>query len=419
MSSMEPLVVVGAGQAGAELALAARQAGWPGPVVLLGSEAAWPYQRPPLSKGYLQGTASRDSLQLRAPSAYEAAQVTVVTGVNVQRIDRAQRRIHADDGRDWHYGKLALCLGGRARPFLCEGLTAGEPVPNLRYLRTMDDADAIGAALAPGKRLVIVGAGYVGLELAASATKTGAAVTVLEAMPRVLARVTGPEVSAFYESAHRDAGVRLLTGFSVQRAERGADGAIATLIGSGGERIEADLVVAGVGMLPNIELAQAAGLAIDGGIVVDAQARTSDPDIFAAGDCTVHDSRLYGRRLRLESVPNAVDQARAAAAALCAKPAPAAAVPWFWSDQYDLKLQSVGLSQGYDQCVLRGDPATRKFVAFYLSHGALIAADAVNRPADFMQAKRLVAARARPAPKDLSDESMALKSLVEGEKAGA
>lgn len=415
MTADDSLLVVGAGHAGCELALAARQAGWLGPIRLLGDEAELPYHRPPLSKAYLHGKSDRTALQLRAPVAYEAAGIELLTGRQVVAIDAAARQVQLADGSSMAYARLALCTGGRPRPFVADGLPADAQPSNLHYLRTLADADAIRAALQPGTRLVVVGGGYVGLELAASALQIGAQVTVLEAMPHVLARVTGTQVAAFYEAQHRAAGVLLHTGFSVARVVRQDStphAAITALLSADGRRIEADLVVAGIGMLPNVALAAGAGLEIDAGIVVDAGACTSDPHIVAAGDCTVQHSALYGRRLRLESVPNALEQARAAAATLVGKPVPPRAAPWFWSDQYGLKLQMVGLSQGHDACVLRGDMATHKFIAFYLRDGVLIAADAVNRPADFVQAKRLVAAAARVDPRTLADETAPLKELA-------
>lgn len=412
MRENEILLIVGAGHAGAELAVAARQQGWLGRIDLIGDEAMLPYQRPPLSKAYLHGAASFESLALRPASAYKAARVQVHSGAQLVQIDRAGHRVHLQDGRVMHYTKLALCMGGRPRALVLPGLDSGAKPRNLHYLRTLTDADAIRAGLKEGARLVVVGGGYVGLELAASARKFGAEVTVIEALPRVLARVTGAQVAAFYEAVHREAGVQLRTGLSVERAELADDGAITALVCASGERIAADIVVAGIGMLPNVELAQAAGLAIDGGIAVDEFSQTSDPDIFAAGDCTAHHIALYNRHIRLESVPNALEQARAAASALCGKPKPNHAVPWFWSDQYDLKLQMVGLSQGHDACVLRGDPASRRFIAFYLKEGGVIAADAVNRPADFMLAKRLVAAGVVVDASVLGDESVSLKDCL-------
>jgi len=259
--------------------------------------------------------------------------------------------------------------------------------------------------------VVVVGGGYVGLEVAASARGQGADVTVLEAQPRVLARVAGPEVSQFYEAVHREAGVTILTGTGIARVE--CEGArIVAVVCSNGQRLPADMVVAGIGMLANTEIARAAGLADEGGIPVDDLSRTADPDIMAAGDCTLQQHALYGRQLRLESVPNALEQARAAASWLCGKPKPNQSVPWFWSDQYDLKLQMAGLSQGYDRCVLRGNPQTRSFCAFYLKGSRLLAVDAVNRPGDFMLVRRALAQPLTVDPDRLSDESVPLKDLL-------
>ncbi len=406
------LLIVGAGNAGAELASAARLHGWTGRIVLLGDEPHLPYHRPPLSKAYLAGTAEADALLLRPQSAYDKAAVECMPGVRATSIDRAARRVQLHDGSHIDYEALALCTGGRARPLACAGLADGKPPSNLHTLRTRDDADALRAGLAPGRRLAIVGGGYVGLEVAASARKLGAEVTLLEALPRVLARVTGPQLSAFYETVHREAGVQIRTATRVERVECDATGDIASLVCSDGQQLAVDVVVAGIGMLPHTELAQQAGIKVDGGIVVDAFSRTSDPRIVAAGDCTVHDSALYGRRIRLESVPNALEQARAAALTLCGKPRANHSVPWFWSDQYDLKLQMVGLSQGHDAIVLRGEPASRSFIAFYLSAGRLIAADAVNRPADFMVAKKLVDQRGDVDAQALADAAVPLKSLL-------
>lgn len=415
MTDQGQLLVVGAGHAGAELALAARQAGWAGPIRLLGEEPELPYHRPPLSKAYLHGEVDRESLNLRAAATYDNAHITLDLGVHVSGIDAQAQTLSLSDGRTLPYAQLAICTGGRPRPLVAPGLPEGDAPSNLHYLRTLAHTHAIRDALQPGVRLVIVGGGYVGLELAASATKLGAHVTVLEAMPHVLARVTGPTVAAFYEQVHREAGVELQTNFSVARVQRAGDAStapITALIGADGREVAADLVVVGIGMLPNIELAQMAGLEIDGGVVVDACSRTSDPHILAAGDCTVHHSPLYQRRLRLESVPNALEQARAAAAALVGKAPAARPAPWFWSDQYDLKLQMVGLSQGHDACVIRGDVAARKFVAFYLRDGVVIAADAVNSAADFVMAKRLVGAAARLGAAQLVDEAVPLKTLA-------
>jgi len=413
------LVIVGAGHAGSELAMSARQQGWGGPIVLVGEESLLPYQRPPLSKAFLAGKADAESLALRPKSAYDAARIDLRLGARVTRIDRGAHRIELADGTHIAYAKLALCTGGRPRQLACAGIDAHHRPDNLLYLRTQNDAQAIRSHLRPGSRLVVIGGGYVGLEVAASAIALGAKVTLLEAQPRVLARVAGPALSAFYEAVHREAGVDVRTGVSLRKIQIGK-GLVAGIECEDGESFAADTVVAGLGMLVNDEAARAAGLATDAGLEVDAHSCTRDPDIVAAGDCTVHHSAPYGRMIRLESVPNALEQARAAAAWLCGKPKANHAVPWFWSDQYDLKLQMVGLSQGYDRCVLRGDPATRSFCAFYLQGDRLLAVDAVNRPHDFMLAKRALAKPFElPAAADLTDESRPLKGMLAVATAGA
>jgi 3-phenylpropionate/trans-cinnamate dioxygenase ferredoxin reductase subunit len=409
-SAAAGLVIVGAGHAGSELAVSARQQGWAGAITLLGDEGRLPYHRPPLSKTFLSGKADAESLLLRPAASYDAARVTVRPNARMTRIDRARRTITLADGSELPYAKLALCVGGRPRRLACAGIDAARPPANLHYLRSQSDAEGIRAALRPGARLVVIGGGYVGLEVAASALALGAQVTLLEALPRVLARVAGEQLSSFYEGVHRAAGVDLRTGVAVSAVETLGD-RIAAVLCADGERFEADLVVAGLGMVVDAGAAVEAGLVEDGGIVVDEHSVTLDPDIVAAGDCTLQHSALYGRRLRLESVPNALEQARAAAAWLAGKPKPNRAVPWFWSDQYDLKLQMAGLSQGHVRCVLRGDPASRSFCAFYLQGDRLLAADAVNRPADFMLAKRMLAAPVSVTG-DLSDERVPLKTLL-------
>lgn len=405
------LLIVGTGHAGSELALAARQGGWTGPITLLGDEKELPYQRPPLSKAYLLGKTDASSLALRPAEAYQNADIDLMLGVRVTRIERDAHTIYLADGRSLCYGKLALCTGGRPRPLVSEGLTEKTP-DNLFYLRTLKDADKIRAKLHPASRVVVVGGGYVGLEVAASACGLGAKVTVLETQTRVLSRVVGEPVSRFYEAVHRQAGVNVLTNTSIVRIECERDQIVAVHT-SHGERLEADLLIAGVGMLANIELAQNAGLAQEMAIIVDENCCTSDPDVVAAGDCTIQIHELYGRQLRLESVPNALEQARTAAAWLCGTAKPNRAVPWFWSDQYDMKLQMAGMSQGYDSCVLRGDPNSRSFCAFYLHGRRLLAVDAVNRPSEFMQVRRAIARGVEIDKEAIKDEALNLKDLLE------
>ena len=407
------IYVVGAGHAGGEIAFALRQQGYVGPLTIVGEESHLPYQRPPLSKAYLKGECEATSLYLRQLAAYEKANIGLLLSRRVERIDRANKKLVFDDGREVAYSKLGLATGGRARRMTISDAARAERTGNFHYLRNIDDVMAIRSRFEAGQRLVVIGGGYVGLEVAASAIARGVKVTVLEALPRVLARVTAPQMSEFYEKVHRDAGVDLRTNIEVTGLDFNAAGDAVTAVHcTGGVVIPTDFVVVGIGLLPNTEVAQAAGLDVDNGIVVNEYAVTSDPDIVAAGDCTNHPSVFCGRRIRLESVPNAVEQARVAAASLAGNPKVYDSVPWFWSDQYDLKLQMTGLSQGYDQFILRGSMQNKSFAAFYLKDGRLVAVDAVNRAQEFMVAKRMVAACKPFDPVALADESVPLKTLA-------
>jgi 3-phenylpropionate/trans-cinnamate dioxygenase ferredoxin reductase subunit len=411
--SQDHIYIVGAGHAGGELAFSLRQQGCAAPITMIGEEAYLPYQRPPLSKAFLKGEGEPSALYLRQQAAFEKANIGLLLSRRVERIERAAKRLVLDDGREVSYSKLALTTGGRARHMTISQAAQAERAKNFHYLRTIDDVLAIRSRFQAGQRLVIVGGGYIGLEAAATAIARDLNVTVLEALPRVLARVTAPQMSAFYEQIHRNAGVDLRTNIEVTGLDFNAAGDEITGVHcSGGVLIPADVVIVGIGQLPNTELAQAAGLEVDNGIVVDEFAVASDPDIVAAGDCTNHPSVFCGRRIRLESVPNAVEQARVAASTLAGKPRTYDAVPWFWSDQYDLKLQMTGLSQGYDQFVLRGSMDNKAFAAFYLKEGKLIACDAVNRAQEFMVAKRMVAACKTFDPAALADETVPLKNLA-------
>jgi len=412
MTTDGTLLVVGAGTAGAELAFGARQQGWTGPITVVGAEPHLPYHRPPLSKSFLLGKEGADRLLLRPRSAYDTAKIDVLTDCAVRAIDRAGHQVRLADGRSLAYSKLALCLGGRPRPLDVPGL-GGAPLENVRYLRDQLDAEAIRERLVPGARVVVIGGGYVGLEIAASARHLQAHVTVLEKQPRVLARVVGEEIAAFFASAHRAAGVDVRTGVGELRMQRDPENRRIAIVIVDGDSLPADLVVVGVGMIANTELAAAAGLHVRDAIVVDELARTSDEDIYAAGDCTeLPGGRLYGRPIRLESVANATEQARTAASAICGKPRAYHPVPWFWSEQYDLRLQSVGLAAGHDRFVLRGDPAARSFTGFYLAADRLIAADSINRPGDFIIAKRLISEERRIAAEALADDSKPMKALL-------
>ncbi len=377
-------LVVGASHAGVQVAAGLRQQGWSGEVVVVGDEPALPYHRPPLSKAYLAGTSSLQDLALRKAEFYDKHDISLVQST-VTQIDRAAQEVGLNDGTTMGYTHLALCTGGRVRTLDVSGID----LPGVFYLRTFADVESIRALAASGSHAVIVGGGYVGLETAASLRALGLDVTVLEAAERVLERVTAPEVSAFYERVHRDAGVVIRTGAQV--SAMAGDDRVREVVLRGGERIPADLVIVGVGLVPNTELAAEAGLHVENGIVIDDLARTSDPRIVAAGDCASHRMARYDRLVRLESVPSAGEQAKTAAATLCGKERPIAALPWFWSDQYDLKLQIAGLNVGYDELVLSGDPSRdRDFTCYYLQQGRLLAADCVNRPRDFLKAKQLI-----------------------------
>jgi 3-phenylpropionate/trans-cinnamate dioxygenase ferredoxin reductase subunit len=399
-------VIIGAGQAGCDLATALRQHGYAGRIVLIGDEQVPPYRRPPLSKTYLSGDIGEEALYIKPRAAYAKQDIDLRTGVRVVSIDRDAHSVTVEDGEVITYDKLALTTGGRPRRLPL----AGADKPNVHYVRTLEDINRLREQFGPGRRLVIIGGGYIGLEAAAAGIKKQLDVTLVEALPRLLARVTGPEVSQYYDGVHRRHGVDIRLGAAVEALE--GEQQVEFVVLRDGTRLPADLVIVGIGLVPNTELAEQAGLEVDNGVIVDLHAQTGDPDIVAAGDCTNHDNGFLGRRVRLESVPNASEQARVAAASICGQRLPHAGVPWFWSDQYDLKLQMVGLSQGHDRVVIRGSMEADSFAAFYLKDGVVIAVDAVNRPQEFMLGKKMVAARLKADPAVLADESVVLKSLV-------
>ena len=398
---------MGAGEAGAGVAFALRQNGYDGPVTLIGEEPHVPYRRPPLSKAYLTGEMAEAALAFRGAEAYERAGINCLTGIRAQGIDRNRCLVKLADGSGISYQYLVLATGGRARRL---ALPVSDH-PRIHYVRTIDDVRRLRTQFVAGSRLVILGGGFIGLEIAATGVKSGLQVTVAEALPRLLARVSAPVVSEFYAAAHRSRGVEVLTNRSVASLTDG-DGGVEVHFSDGTHRL-CDLIIAGVGMVPTTDLAESAALEVDNGIVVDSRLMTSDPRIFAVGDCCnyLHTSYL-GRRVRLESVPNAADHARICAAAICGRTVPLHAVPWFWSDQYDLKLQIAGLSSGYDAIAMRGRQESESFSVFYLRAGAVIAADSINRPADFTVARKLVAHRVLASIEDLENDNIPLSSLL-------
>jgi 3-phenylpropionate/trans-cinnamate dioxygenase ferredoxin reductase subunit len=400
------VVIVGASHAAVQAIDTLRREGHSGPIVLVGDEPHLPYNRPPLSKKYLSGEMERERLLLRSPQFYEQHGIDVKLGTRVTAIDRADQRLRLNDGSELRYDKLLLCLGSRNRLLECPGYD----LRGIHYLRTIADVDGIRTDLPGAKNVVIVGAGYIGLEAAASCRHLGLEVTVLEMADRPLNRVTAPEMSSFYLRRHEREGVKVLCGMSVT-SFAGNDAGHVRAVACGEREFAADFVIVGVGILPETTLAAAAGLRCENGIWVDEQCQTSDPNIYAAGDCTYHPGIRYERRMRLESVDNAVEQAKTAAMNICGKTARHEHVPWFWSDQYDLKLQIAGLSHGYDQTVLRGDPDGGKFALYYFAQGKLLAVDAINSPKDFMQGKKWLAERKHPDPVRLADITVDLKSL--------
>ncbi|PBC35305.1 pyridine nucleotide-disulfide oxidoreductase [Rhodococcus sp. ACS1] len=411
--SNQRLLVIGNGCGGTEVAFAARSAGWDGPITLLGDEDFQPYHRPPLSKAYLKGEVSAASLHLRGAVAYEQSDVTLRTGHRAVEIDRKRRRVAMSDGTEIDYDRLVLATGGRPRALPAAEALSEKP-KNLYYLRTRSDADALRGKLGPGRTVVIVGAGYVGLEVAAAAVRAGMNVIAIEAASRVLARVTAQPISDYYAAVHREAGVNILTNCAVEELETtpGEGGHIRAVRCSDGRRLAADLVIVGIGLIPNSELADTAGLEVEDGVIVDDELRTTDPSIMAVGDCVRQYSHLYERYVRIESVPNALEQARKAAAILCNRPTRPIAAPWFWSDQYDLNLKMVGLSDGYDSLVLRGKPEDRSFSAFYLLSDRILAVDTINRPADFNFAKKLISERVPVSAKLLAEPNLSLRDLA-------
>lgn len=401
-------IIVGASHAGAELALTLRKEGWKGPIIVIGDEKYLPYHRPPLSKNFLVTDQDVTDVLIRNAAFFEKFNISFRLETRVLDIDRLNKSVTLSNGERLSYLKLALCTGSRVRKVTVPGCD----LQGMHYLRNIDDVLAIKSAVKRNGRAIIVGGGYVGLELAASLKRLGMHVTVLEMEARVLKRVTAEEVSDFFTRIHTEEGVEIMCNKSVT-GFIGKDGFVDRVECQDGTYYSADLVVIGIGILPNVELAEAAGLEVANGILVDDLACTSDPHIVSAGDCTNHPNQLLDCRLRLESVPNALEQARTAASSLCGKHKPYASIPWFWSDQYNVKLQIVGLNKGYDEKIVRGDHTSgRDFVVFYLNKRKLISAECVNRPKEFLLMKQVMSKGLDINIARLGDDTVAVKDLV-------
>ena len=400
---MSHVVVIGAGQAGAALAAKLRAAGHNGQITLIGAESAPPYQRPPLSKGYLMGEMGAERLWLRSAEFYASHQITLRLGTPVTAIDRAAQTVTLGDEK-LHYDHLALTTGSYPRRLPA---AVGGDLVGVYTVRSLADVDAMRAELAPGQRLVIVGGGYIGLEAAAVAAKLGLDVTVLEMAPRILQRVAAPETSDYFRALHTAHGVKILESTGLDRLL--GDTRVTAVRLADGRELPADFVIAGVGILPGTALAEACGLTIDNGIATDAFGQTSDPHIWAAGDCASFPH--HGGRLRLESVGNAIDQAEVVAGNILGAQQPYEAKPWFWSDQYDCKLQIAGLNTAYDTIVTRG-PEGEAVSYWYFRGDTLLAVDAMNDPRAYMVGKRLIEQGKSPAKSAVSNPVTVLKDLL-------
>ena len=399
----ENIVIIGAGQAGAQAVQSLRSEGFKGAITMVGDEDYPPYQRPPLSKAYLLGNFERPRLFLKSDAFYEEAGCELILSTTAKAIHRADRTVELTDGRLLAYDKLLLATGARVRKLKCPGAD----LPGIHYLKTIADVDGLQEVFQSGKRIAIVGGGYIGLEVAAVGAKRGLDVTVFEAMDRLMARAVSPQLSAFYAAEHEKAGVMLKLRTGVEAFE--GNGKVER-VKAGGQTYETDIVLVGIGVVPCDELAVRAGLASEDGIVVDQNARTGDPHIWSAGDCTRHVGR-EGHYIRLECVQNAIDQAKHAALAMTGKPKTYSEVPWFWSDQYDLKLQIAGLARPTDQLVQRGDPSGRKFAVFHLRDGVVAAVEAVNAAPEYLIGKKMIAEGKKIAAETLADLSIPMKQM--------
>ena len=404
------IVVIGAGQAGLQTIMSLRQTGYEGDITLVGDEAFLPYQRPPLSKAYLSGNMERERLFLKPDEFFTENNVTLKLNTSVESLDAAAKSVTLSNGETLSFEYAVIATGSRPRLLN----VPGRELANIFDLRGMADIDAMQPHFVEGKKLVVVGGGYIGLEAAAVAAGMGLSVHVLEAAPRLLARVAEPEISDFYTRIHQAHGVTLVT--ESQMTGFVGDGAVSGVEMADGSIIDADIVITGIGILPNVEIAETAGLAVENGIVVNEVGQTSDAHIFAAGDCTSHPNDLLGRTMRLESVPNAIEQGKAVASAICGTPKPYHQVPWFWSDQYDVKLQIAGVPTQIDSKVLRGDDTSNSFAWFYFTGDKLTGVTAINRPAEFMAGRMLIEKSLKGElaadPAKLADEDMKPKEWL-------
>lgn len=409
MTNRVDIAIVGTGHGGAQAAIMLRQQKFEGSIALIGDEPDYPYERPPLSKEYFAGEKVFERIMIRPEKFWAEREIDMMLGQRVSRVDPSNHELSFEGGKTLNYGHLIWAAGGSPRALPCPG----HDLKAVHAVRTRADVDAMLANIDSIERVAIVGGGYIGLEAAAVLTKLGKKVVLLEALDRVLARVAGEELSRFYEAEHRSKGVDLRTEIAIDSIV-GEGGKATGIKLADGKIIPADMVIIGIGVIPAVEPLVTAGADAPNGVLVDEFCRTSLPDIYAIGDCAAHNNGFAdGAMIRLESVQNANDQATTAAKAILGNPIPYDAIPWFWSNQYDLKLQTVGLSTGHDATVVRGDPAERSFSVVYLKQGRVIALDCVNAIKDYVQGRKLVIGRASPDPAKIADTSILLKELVE------
>ena len=412
------VVIVGGGHGGFQAATSLRQQGYAAPVTLIGEEPRHPYQRPPLSKGMLLGKQQARHATLRPPSFYDKHEITLIVGERIVSIVRPGQRVIGASGREVPYDKLILATGARNRPLPVEGAD----LEGVCYLRTVEEAEALDQYIEAAENIVVIGGGFIGLEAAAAARARERNVMVLEARPRLMERAVAPQISQYFLERHRAAGVQVLLESSAERLE-GESGKVRTVVTHNGERIPADLVLIGIGVIPNTELAAEAGLRVENGIVVNEYLETEDPHIYSLGDCTAFPNPFAATAdepmplIRLESVQNAVDQGSTVARTITGDRQPYREAPWFWTTQFDVNLQMVGISAGATETVIRGNPESGKFSLFYFSShtgpkGTLRAVDSINQPAVHLTARKLIASGAALTPEQASDEGFDLKSVL-------
>lgn len=399
-------MIIGTGQAGFQTAASLRSEGYADPITLIGEEPHIPYNRPPLSKGFVLGTQDAESIELRPVNFYKTHQINLLCGERVVGIFRAEKQIEIASGGNLSYDSLVLAVGASNRRLP----VPGGDLEGVLYLRSLAEAIFIKKRIEESQRIVVIGGGFIGLELAAVASALGKSVTVIEALPRVMARVVAPIISEFFRELHTSRNVKILCGATVKEI-RGTNGHVSEVVVSDGSTHAADLVLVGIGVVPNIELARESGLAVSNGIAVNEYLETEDKNIFAIGDCAEYPNAFAGGRVRLESVQNAADQAQCVAMTIAGHRTKYNSLPWFWTDQYEIKLQMAGISAGHDRVVTRGNAEARKLSVFYFRDGKLIAVDSINRPADHMIGRKLIASGAKLTPEECADESVDLKRI--------